>query len=71
MTKKKMTNCFVTRDYSLFKKTRGNRPIKQSHVERIKKAIAAKDLKLPIFVTKKNGHQRRSSYFSSQKGSWS
>ena len=48
-----MTNCFVTRDYSLFKKTRGNRPIKQSHVERIKKAIAAKDLKLPIFVTKK------------------
>ena len=60
MTTVKMNNCFVTKDYKLFKKTRGNRPIKNSHVERIKKAIAAKDLKLPILVTKdmdiRDGH---------------
>jgi hypothetical protein len=60
MNKKKMTNCFVTRNYSQFKKTKGNRPISQSHVSKIKKAIAAKDLKLPILVTKnmeiRDGH---------------
>ena len=51
--KQKMNNCFVTNNYSLFKKTKGNRPINPLHVDRIKKAIAHKDLKLPIFVTKK------------------
>jgi len=50
---KKMTNCFVTKNYSQFKKTRGNRPISPHHVSKIKKAIAHKDLKLPIIVTKK------------------
>ena len=58
--KKKMTNCFVTKNYSQFKKTKGNRPISESHVSKIKKAIAAKDLKLPILVTKnmeiRDGH---------------
>ena len=53
MSKKKMNNCFVTKNYNLFKKTKGNRPINALHVDRIKKAIAHKDLKLPIFVTKK------------------
>ena len=48
MNKKKMTNCFVTKNYSQFKKTKGNRPISLSHVAKIKKAIAHKDLKLPI-----------------------
>ena len=51
--KKKMTNCFVTKNYSQFKKTKGNRPINLRHVSKIKKAIAHKDLKLPIIVTKK------------------
>ena len=58
--KKKMTNCFVTKNYSQFKKTKGNRPISEAHVSKIKKAIAAKDLKLPILVTKnmdiRDGH---------------
>ena len=54
MTKKdnKMNREFSTKDYSKFKRTRGNRPIDPVHVERIKKSIAAKDLKLPIYVTK-------------------
>tara|TARA_R110000803_G_scaffold36321_1_gene78051 strand:- start:683 stop:1474 length:792 start_codon:yes stop_codon:yes gene_type:complete len=51
--KKKMNNCFITKDYKLFTKTKGNRPINLAHVEKIKKAIARKDLKLPILVTKK------------------
>ena len=37
--KKKMTNCFVTKNYGQFKKTKGNRPISLTHVEKIKKAI--------------------------------
>jgi hypothetical protein len=53
MKKNKMTNCFVTKDYSQFKKTKGNRPINPKHVSKIKQAIAHKDLKLPIIVTKK------------------
>ena len=57
---KKMANCFITKDYSQFKKTKGNRPISLSHVAKIKKAIAHKDLKLPILVTKnmdiRDGH---------------
>jgi len=57
---KKMANCFITKEYSQFKKTKGNRPISLSHVAKIKKAIAHKDLKLPILVTKsmdiRDGH---------------
>ena len=41
-----MANCFITKDYSQFKKTKGNRPISLSHVAKIKKAIAHKDLML-------------------------
>ena len=53
MTKdKKMNREYTTKEYSKFKRTRGNRPIDPGHVERIKKSIAAKDLKLPIYVTK-------------------
>jgi ParB-like chromosome segregation protein Spo0J len=53
MTKdSKMNREFSTKDYSKFKRTRGNRPIDPVHVERIKKSIAARDLKLPIYVTK-------------------
>jgi len=49
---KKMNREFTTRVYSKFKPTKGNRPIDQAHVDRIKKSIANKDLKLPIYVTK-------------------
>lgn len=49
--KEKMVNFFITKNYSQFKKTKGNRPLSTSHVNKIKKAIAAKDLKLPILVT--------------------
>ena len=35
--KKKMTNCFVTKNYSQFKKTKGNRPISESLLARLKK----------------------------------
>ena len=53
MTKdKKMNRDYTTKEYSKFRRTRGNRPIDPVHVERIKKSIAAKDLKLPIYVTK-------------------
>ena len=51
--KKKMNNCFITKDYKLFTKTKGNRPINLAHLEKITKAIARKDLKLPIIITKK------------------
>ena len=37
--KKKMTNCFVTKNYSQFKKTKGNRPISEAHVSKIKMAL--------------------------------
>ena len=50
--RKKLSNFFVTKNYGQFKKTKGNRPINPSHVDRIKKAIAVRDLKFPIFVTK-------------------
>ncbi len=33
--KKKMNNCFITKDYKLFTKTKGNRPINAAHVEKI------------------------------------
>lgn len=58
--KQKMSNFFVTKNYGQFKKTKGNRPLNVSHVNKIKKAIAVKDLKLPILVTKdmdiRDGH---------------
>ena len=58
--KRKMSNCFVTKDYKIFKKTKGNRPVSAAHIGRIKKAIAKKDLKLPILVTEnmeiRDGH---------------
>ena len=47
-----MNREYTTKEYSKFRRTRGNRPIDPVHVERIKKSIAAKDLKLPIYVTK-------------------
>ena len=49
---KTVNRVFFTKDYSKFKPTRGNRPIDRAHVDRIKKAIARDDLKLPIYVTK-------------------
>ncbi len=41
---------FETRDYSMFRKIRGNRPVDQAHVEQLKKLIADKDLMDPIRV---------------------
>ena len=41
---------FETRDYSMFKKVRGNRPVDQAHVQQLKKLIADKDLMDPIRV---------------------
>ena len=41
---------FETRDYSMFKKVRGNRPVDQAHVKQLKKLIAEKDLMDPIRV---------------------
>ena len=64
-----MNNCFVTNNYSLFKKTKGNRPINVLHVDRIKKAIAHKDLKLPIFVTKKMDIRDGHHTYQASKGS--
>jgi hypothetical protein len=52
---KTVNRVFFTKDYSKFKPTRGNRPIDRAHVDRIKKAIARDDLKLPIYVTKGMG----------------
>lgn len=43
---------FETKDYGQFKKVKGNREIIQSHVERLKKAIAEKKLDVPILVNK-------------------
>jgi len=53
MTIKQIKNAFFeTKEYSLFKKGKGNRQINDAHVARIKKLIAAKDTKAPIFVNK-------------------
>src|SRR5210317_846393 len=49
---KKLNREFFTRDYSKFKKTKGNRPIIPGHVAGIKKSMAARDLELPIYVNK-------------------
>ena len=44
------TVVYCTKDYSWFKKTRGNRPAKPSHVRKIKNSIAEKDLKMVVYV---------------------
>ena len=41
---------FVTRDYSVFKKIRGNRNVDPNHVKRLVKAISEQDLDIPIIV---------------------
>ena len=43
---------FETTDYSKFKKTRGNRPVDEAHVQQLKKLIEEKDLYDPIRVNK-------------------
>ena len=43
---------FETTDYTKFKKTRGNRPVDEAHVQQLKKLIAEKDLYDPIRVNK-------------------
>lgn len=48
----KVNREFFTKEYSKFKKTKGNRPIDPGHVASIKKSIAARDLELPIYVNK-------------------
>ena len=47
---KKADREFITKNYSQFRKTKGNRNIDPAHVKAIKKSIAARDLKIPIFV---------------------
>ena len=43
---------FETRDYSMFKKVRGNRPVDQAHVQQLKKLIADKDMKNKTLILK-------------------
>ena len=43
---------FETTNYSKFKKTRGNRPVDEAHVQQLKKLIEEKDLYDPIRVNK-------------------
>ena len=50
MTRAVNNKFFETRDYSMFKKIRGNRPVDESHVKQLKKLIAEKDLMDPIPV---------------------
>ena len=50
MTRAVNNKFFETRDYSMFKKVRGNRPVDESHVKQLKKLIADKDLMDPIRV---------------------
>ena len=50
MTRAVNNKFFETRDYSMFKKVRGNRPVDQAHVQQLKKLIADKDLMDPIRV---------------------
>ena len=44
---------FVTKDYGSFRKSKGNRDVDHTHVERIKRLIAERDLQTPIIVNKK------------------
>ena len=41
---------FETRDYSIFKRSRGNRPVDKAHVAQLKKLIADKDIGDPVKV---------------------
>ena len=50
MTRAVNNKFFETRDYSMFKKIRGNRPVDEAHVKQLKKLIADKDLMDPIRV---------------------
>jgi len=47
---KEYTVVYSTKDYSWFKKTKGNRPAKPNHLRKIKNSIAEKDLKMVIYV---------------------
>ena len=47
---KEYTTVYSTKDYSWFKKTRGNRTAKSSHVRKIRTSIAEKDLKMVVYV---------------------
>jgi|GEM_PF-2215161 hypothetical protein len=47
---KQYTVVYCTKDYSWFKKTKGNRPAKSSHIRKIKNSIAEKDLKMVVYV---------------------
>ena len=53
MTKEVKNKFFKTKNYSQFKKIRGNRDIDPTHVSRIVKLIAQRDTKNPIIVNKK------------------
>ena len=52
MNKPIQNKFFETTNYSKFKKTRGNRPVDEAHVQQLKKLIAEKDLYDPIRVNK-------------------
>ncbi len=52
MNKAIQNKFFETTDYSKFKKTRGNRPVDEAHVQQLKKLIEEKDLYDPIRVNK-------------------
>jgi len=66
MTKKKedkhkqYTVVYCTKDYSWFKKTKGNRPAKINHCRKIRNSIVENDLKMVIYVnsdgTIREGH---------------
>ena len=43
---------FETRDYSIFKRARGNRPVDKAHVAQLKKLIADKDIGDPVKVNR-------------------
>ena len=53
MTKEIKNKYFKTKNYSMFKKVRGNRDVDPTHVARIVKLIAQRDTKNPIIVNKK------------------
>jgi hypothetical protein len=57
---KQHTVVYKTKDYSWFKKTKGNRAATAAHKRKIRNSIVENDLKLPIFVTEdgtiRDGH---------------
>ena len=56
----KYTDVYSTKDYTWFKKTKGNRPSTASHYKKIKNSIVEKDLKMVLYVnadgTIREGH---------------